>query len=90
MTTDQLGQGTNYDISDYDMLHSQHLQQLKLTLLGLAHFQDAPIIVFLKTVRDTLNVHKVKAFAESSGQEFHWYNARDRYGRQPVTEDQQH
>jgi hypothetical protein len=56
MTADQLGQGTNYKISDYDVLHRQRLQQLKLTPIGLVNFCDVPIIVSLKTVWDTLNV----------------------------------
>lgn len=90
MTEEQLGTGRNYTISDYDVLRKRQLSVLKEECPEtLRSLRDAPIIVARKSVRDALNLCKVKSFAKSTNQECHWYHSRDKFHRQSLSGHQQ-
>ncbi|KAJ7286217.1 hypothetical protein C8J57DRAFT_1216440 [Mycena rebaudengoi] len=83
MSRAQVGVGSNYSCSDYRTLQSRRLQRLSLEEAKL--FEDAPIIVGNKVIRDCINKELVKNFAHKTKQPMYSYHARDRFNKLPVT-----
>lgn len=82
MTKEQVGDGRNYDLSDYKVICGRQIQLLKAQdRSALEEFMDAPIIVNEKVNRDALNLRAVKNFAANSRQDLFMYHSRDRYRR---------
>ncbi|KAG2155405.1 hypothetical protein DEU56DRAFT_693837, partial [Suillus clintonianus] len=75
---------------DYDVLKMRLLSEIKSkSLEQFKGFEDAPIIVTRKYLRDAINETKARTFATRIGQQYHVYLARDRIGGKSLDIDQQ-
>ncbi|KAK7001750.1 PIF1-like helicase-domain-containing protein, partial [Favolaschia claudopus] len=84
LTSDQLGVGPNYLISDFQVLQSRQLQRLPLAEREM--FADAPIICSTKLVRDFINRRLTLNHAQNTRTEVHDYHARDKFSGLDLTE----
>ena len=72
----QVGNGMNYEESDYEFLSKHRLQYLSAQEpKACAAFIHAPIIVTKKTVRDAINKRKAKSFCTAVQQDVHYYHS---------------
>lgn len=76
--------------SDYDALKSRLLSELKrVAPCEFEVFQDAPVIVTKKVLRDAINESKARSFAQISNQQYEVYCVRDKIAGQNVAFQQQ-
>jgi ATP-dependent DNA helicase PIF1 len=76
--------------SDYDILKTRLLSELKQNSPQEFHaFNDAPIVVTKKVLRDAINESKARSFAQNSRRQYEVYYARDKIAGKNVTPDQQ-
>ncbi len=84
-SVEQVGDGENYNVSDYDVLNSRILSQLfKNEPETLKRLHNTPIIVAEKCTRDAFNNELVASYARQTNQETHFYHSRDFHKRHPV------
>ncbi|KAG1807361.1 P-loop containing nucleoside triphosphate hydrolase protein [Suillus variegatus] len=76
--------------SDYDILKTRLLSELKRSAPEeFDAFNDAPVVVTKKVLRDAINEAKARSFAQHSDQQYEVYCARDKISGVSVTPQQQ-
>lgn len=90
MSPEQVGTGDNFSQSDYDVLRTRCLDYLLIHSPDeVRNFDEAPIIVTEKFLRDALNEHLAQRFATRTGQDLHFYYSEDFHKKSAVTGKQQ-
>lgn len=84
-SNEQLGTGENYPISDFRVLTSRTLENLRRIPDEIEKFRNAPIICCLKSVRDQFNTIRVNQICDSSKTRPILFAAVDFIGKRKAT-----